>query len=200
MPGCVHVREVERTCVCVCPKSVRRRERVTLYVPLLAEQRERIVGPVKRAGTGRTDLDGNKAKTWAGSRQRQQQPCRPESFSLFFFRCLIIHTRVCASTSLPPSAESLRVCAALGGGHVYPARCLSCHRGSHASGQPADALGPASASHVKSGNKLITSERFYFLFQGFGTRKKKKKKKLGGHDEGYLKDLAGHVDFLETLD
>lgn len=64
-----------------------------------------------------------------------------------FFFPLLDHSYIClCQCFFPPSVESLRVCLALEGGHVYPAWCLSCHRGSHASGQPADALDLASAS------------------------------------------------------
>lgn len=141
---------------------------------------------------------GFKAKTWAAGTQgvvNDNSSHAAPRVSLFFFP-LLDHSYACLREHF--SSPLCGVITRLRGSRGRP--CLpstvselspweSCVR----------ATGPASAWHVKSGNKLITSETIQFLFQGFGTRKKKKKK-LGGHDEGYLKDLAGHVDFLETLD
>lgn len=86
------------------------------------------------------------------------------------FHRLIIHICVCACVF--SSVVSLMSVQFSGGVHVYPAWSLSCHRGSHASGQPADALRrprclfqtqPAQCITRQSGDKRNTSKRFSHL-------------------------------------
>lgn len=160
---------------------------------------------MKRTGAGRTDLDGNKAKTWAAGTQgvvSDNSSRAAPRVSCFFFP-LLDHSFACLRERF--SSPLSGVITRLRGSRGRP--CLpsmvselspweSCVRATGRRARPG--LGVPfrhDTSRVTSGNELITSERSFILRV---LHQKEGEKKLGGHEEGYLKHLAGHADCFEA--